>query len=159
MIQRIQHLYLLFLVVLCTIFLNRPIVSGESSEESPTQYDITANGFYINQGSGIIAEFSAPSIFLWLILSLSFITIFLFRNLSLQKLLCYLNYLFISLFIIFFAINWISNINAGEYPINSISYLSILNIFLMFGLLLINYLAIRSIEKDEELIKASDRVR
>lgn len=134
MIQRIQTVYLLGSLLLSVLMLQYP--------------------FYI---SGTI-EIGASNIFLFLMTILLAIlhlpAIFLFKKRQLQKVFCYMLimdlalYILISLFITRAETElWfdISNFRIGaSFPVASI---------------LLSYLAIRGINKDEALIKSMDRLR
>jgi hypothetical protein len=134
MIQRIQTVYLLASLLLSVLMLQYP--------------------FYI---SGTI-EIGASNIFLFLMTILLALlhmpAIFLFKKRQLQKVFCYMLimdlvlYIFISLFITKAETElWfdISNFRIGAaFPIVSI---------------VLSYLAIQGINKDEALIKSMDRLR
>lgn len=140
-------------------FLNTSIIAGYCLSNDGT-YDLTADGFYIRYGGGreVREEFLHITIVLWLLVAISFINIFLFKNRNLQNALCILTYPLILAFCALLTNEWFSQIS-DEMPINSITYGSVAKICLAVGLLVLNYLAMRGLRKDEELIRSADRLR
>lgn len=136
MLQRIQTVYLAVATVLsfCTmafdLFIQNDIV-----------IDATAHTALLIAGSLMIAETVAP--------------IFLYVNRSLQKRLCYMAILMQVLFLVVMVATVNKLLPDG---IHGIEGFQIAATFPLINIILI-YLAIRGINKDEELIKSMDRLR
>jgi hypothetical protein len=151
MIQRIQSIwfFLAAITVLCLLFI--PILTFFNESIG-----------YVLFGTGI-KEFrngvETPSINTPLIIStilaglLSFINIFNFKNRTLQKRIGIINILFI-LGLSFWLFNIANQIHGGleNAEINA-------GIFLPLASIIFNLLAIRSIGKDEKLIRSAERLR
>ena len=147
MIQRIQSLYLFISAALSACLFIVPIYSLETLDVSGAvipagfqSYNATSNTVYIilNSISGIFA----------------IVALFLFKNRNLQIRMCNLNMLIICIFtgaIFYFADH--SKTNPG-----SIVHYAIGCYFPLVQLVL-SFLAIRAIRKDEELVRSADRLR
>jgi peptidoglycan/LPS O-acetylase OafA/YrhL len=147
MIQRIQSLFLLLALSLSVALFFIPLYSVESLH--PIN-GINPAGFqHIDVTSGIIFIVlnSLTGVF-------SLVALFLFKNRNLQIRLCNLNMIVISIFIItIFYFNDPSRSNADlAIHYNAGCYFPLVQLLLCF-------LAMRSIRKDEELVRSADRLR
>ncbi|MCD7899183.1 MAG: DUF4293 domain-containing protein [Bacteroides sp.] len=149
MIQRIQTVYLLLVVALLITALCLPLgtfVSTEMVNYKFTNLGVTqADNFYSTWGLFSILLLSAI---------ISFATIFLFKNRILQlRMTIFSTILLVGYYITFlvFLFNIKSSLGAS-FQINWALCLPLISIIL-------NYLAIRAIGKDEVLVKAADRLR
>ena len=139
MIQRIQTLYLLIVTVLLIVAMCIPV--GSFTYADGTASEFTNLGVYLQSG----CDSSPWGMFAILLLSaiISFATIFLFKNRMLQIRMTVFSSVF--MFIVK------GRLDAGFH--------------LSWGLclplisIILNYLAIRAIGKDEVLVKAADRLR
>jgi hypothetical protein len=164
MIQRIQTIYLLIIVASIALLagFNAPVyqVTGIDKWTGPT--DGTVKVCYASrskipsQGETV----TVPNNYLVYAMAasglLAFVAIFMFKNRRMQLLLCAFNYL---LFAAIGALIWlyIDEAKSWLFEIHS----SNVNITLLVPALLPlwNYLAMRGIMKDEQLVKSMDRLR
>lgn len=140
MIQRIQSLWLLFASVFAFLTLKLPFFSG----------NILVNNANVYQ------EFTAMSYMLLMILTVivaagSLVTIFLFRNRSLQWKIALMLFVFSILNIIMFYIA------TGAFVVKEWSYNLTSVLALAVPVFLV--MAARAIYKDEKLVKSVDRLR
>lgn len=161
MIQRIQHLYLLAISAICIWLSFSPIITLSVENANSIQKNICSNSVSMVSNGIPLNTDEYVSIFIMLILiaACSIISIFLFKKRNVQEVLGYINYLLIVIFIILLMMKFFDNIDVNEFPINSITNTSIIKIVLIFGLLLLNFLSIKGIKADEDLIKSADRIR
>ncbi len=159
MIQRIQTLYLLGIIAVIAflVLANSGISSGSGLQNNlKANYtlgiktaDIQPSQVSTSFNYGIVSS-------LMLSLLLSAITIFQFKNLSLQKRLCMFNFGLISVACIFIWYAHFSITNSsGILWETHFSYGSIL----AFLPLLLNYFALRGIRKDIATLASADRLR
>ncbi|MCH8534862.1 MAG: DUF4293 domain-containing protein [Flavobacteriaceae bacterium] len=136
MIQRIQSLYLLIVVILCSLLLSTfPLWQNDSAvAEFATDYSISLIGV---SASGLLALLS----------------IFLFKNRKLQFVLGRLNIL-INFFIIGFFVYWSLNLS-GETNVSEKG----IGMFVPLVSIVFLVLANKAIKKDEDLVKSVDRFR
>lgn len=153
MIQRVQSLFLLGVVLLgvCATFL--PIVEIAGYEKT-----MVVNAFNASVDGVMVAK--SPIGYLALVTVVTALgSIFLYKNRSTQIKLCKLNLLLISLFLA--ASVFISEIlidkNDAVFSDAMANYQ--IGVGAPFLALILNYLAIRFIKKDEALVKAADRLR
>lgn len=152
MIQRIQTLYLLIITVLSSIILFNP-VAGLTLNSDMSNFQLGLNGL-VNSQNEVVASVWALSAINVLIPAISLITIFLFKKRILQIRLSFINIVLMAGFYgILFIYLWQfgKNLEAKWY-LNFISSFHLVNIILSF-------LAIRSIGKDEALVKSLNRLR
>ncbi len=136
MIQRIQSLYLLVVVILCSLLLSTfPIWKNESLEVQFAS-DFTAS----------LIGVSASAV-------LALISIFLYKNRKLQFVLGRLNIL-INFFIIGFFVYWSLNLS-GETQVSEKG----IGMFVPLVSIVFLVLANKAIKKDEDLVKSVDRFR
>lgn len=136
MLQRIQTVYLLIATVLafCSLALDLYVQNG-------TVISATEHVALLIAGSLMIADTVAP--------------IFLYANRSLQKRLCYMAVFMQILFIVALIVTVSKTVPGG---VQGIEGFQIAATFPIINIILI-YLAIRGINKDESLIKSMDRLR
>ena len=157
MIQRVQSLYLLCSVIFMAIFACSPffnIVSPDATYQlnsfgvKATQISETATTIATTQPSYVVAVISA------LIILLSIITIFLFKNRMKQILLCRINYLFYITLIVVMALLAFINYKA----LNGTTFSTTSFVVFPFCALITNWLAASAINKDEQLVRDSERM-
>lgn len=155
MIQRVQSIWLLLatLTLICMLFL--PLITKNVNE---TEYSIYTTGLHQSlqgaSGSGIKIELSIVPMALNIAAALfCFVSIFLFRNRSMQK-----KVILVAILIII-ALCILCGINAQQLP-GGISGTSVeAGTFLPLVAALFSLLAIRGIRKDEQLLRSADRLR
>jgi len=166
MIQRKQHLFLaaIFLISLTMIIGNMNITKG-LIQTATDQFD---KGYYysVNIMDKVITFETETSqtnnngtIYSLLIVTLiAFITIFLFKKREIQLRLVAFNFLFIVLFWfnLFFSVY---KLNKGETTKLISSDLNYLTLSLPLILLVLNFLALKGIKKDIELLASVNRFR
>ncbi len=166
MIQRKQHLFLaaIFLISLTMIIGNMNITKG-LIQTATDQFD---KGYYysVNIIDKVITFETETSqtnnngtIYSLLIVTLiAFITIFLFKKREIQLRLVAFNFLFIVLFWfnLFFSVY---KLNKGETTKLISSDLNYLTLSLPLILLVLNFLALKGIKKDIELLASVNRFR
>lgn len=153
MIQRIQSLYLLTASILLALALFMPWISffGQEGE----LYQLKA--FQVEQilGQGARAfSFWALGALLMIAATLSFVGIFLFKNRPLQSRLCIFNAILLIGFYLVFLIFML-------YARKSLDASLGLNFGLALPLiaLILNFMALRAINKDEALVQSYHRLR
>ncbi|MCK4661216.1 MAG: DUF4293 domain-containing protein [Bacteroidales bacterium] len=152
MIQRIQTVYLFVISLLFLLLFFVPFANFIVDNQIVAYtYQGLGNGF--QSTNGIIPAFPVI-IFIIIVFTVSFISIFLYKKRLLQIKLGRINYIFIISLIIYVVLF----IFRAKTLLNTEPNYS-------FGLLLplisiiLNYLAIRAIRKDDNLIKSVDRIR
>lgn len=149
MIQRIQSVYLLLVVILLIASLCLPL--GTFIDADMTNYRFTNLG--VTQAENFYSTWGLFSILLLSVI-IAFATIFLYKNRVLQlRMTTFNTILLVGYYITFlvFLFNIKGNLQAS-FQINWALCLPLVSIIL-------NYLAIRAIGKDEILVKAADRLR
>ncbi len=153
MIQRIQSLYLFVAGILLTLALFMPWISffGQEGE----LYQLKA--FKVEQllGNGAHAfSFWALGALLIIAAALSFICLFLFKNRPLQSRFCVYNTILLIGFYLAFLIFFL-------YVFKSLNATPGLNIGLALPLiaLILNFMALRAINKDHALVQSYHRLR
>ena len=154
MIQRPQTLFFLAMVAICMMLLFSDSVfyklsSGEN--EVAVEYDETnlsaPDGVSKEKNTWIISFLSGISI-------IAGFTLIMFKNRKLQILLSSFNFLFIlGLIVMMYAYS--IGMNYFEGAQGGITFLALMPI----ALLLFNFLAIRGVKKDVQLIRSTDRLR
>lgn len=154
MIQRIQTVYLTIIVILSTITLFMPVASVTVQDSlyslSYKGFTFTANG--VNE---IISCTWALTIIGALIPIVALISIFLYKKRALQIRLSFIN---IILMLGYYAALFFYLCYTTKQWNPEIWSLNIAAIFPLICIVL-NYLAIRSIKKDQALVKSLDRLR
>jgi len=155
MIQRIQTVYLIIIVILTGFTLFTPY-AGLINKAEVLSYVVNYNGIFLNQDTGALFQQNvwALSALTALILITAFITIFLFKKRVIQIRLLFFNLiLMLGYYVLLFIYLW----QAGE-KLNAEWYLNLVTAFPLINVIL-SFLAIRSIGKDEALIKSLNRLR
>lgn len=161
MIQRIQHLYFLLIGAIAVWFCISPILTFEIEGATIITKNISARNIEVT-GQGLpmlVDEYWSLFIVLISIAIISLVAIFLYNNRKLQEIFGYLNYVLIVIFVVLFLKIFFENIDADSFPINAINSLSMFKLILMFGSLVLNFMAIKGINDDNELLKSADRIR
>jgi hypothetical protein len=153
MIQRIQTIYLFLSLMLIALILFIPIAQLTYNGEHFTTF--RATGFYdIASGKFSVRTLSVV-ILLVVIISLYFISIFLYKKRILQLRICIINIiLLIGLVAIF-----IYHVVFFVQRIPGVNWMPGLSFILPPIAIILTWLALRGIRKDEMLIRLSDRIR
>ena len=155
MIQRIQSIYLLLIILLLGILLLTPL--GEITVGQNT-FDFSAFGWFSGEDS-MTVSFLPIGIFLLLLMGYNFVILLLFKNRMLQVKLAKLNGILLTILIVVILMSAdqvATKLTAAEeeavidYGIGA---------YASFLPLIFNYLAIKAIKKDEELVRSADRLR
>jgi phosphatidylserine synthase len=157
MLQRTQTLFLIAIVIICSVlslysFPFFEIQDVTNSEKVLVSYNST---LMISQEASINESNTLIVSCLIAIISISLISIFSYKNRKLQLLLTSFNYLFIFILISLmynFSIHMDYFKNSGE---SNFQY----GVFVPVVLILQNLFAFRGIKKDEQLIRSMDRLR
>ena len=156
MIQRIQSVYLLIIVILAGLTIGLP-VADLCNSQAHLNYSVDIRGISLIQPTGVALFQSATSLlttFAAVFGTISLITIFSYKNRVKQIRLSVLNFLFMIGYYLFLAY-YIWSASKG---LSAEWHLRISAIFPLIALIL-NYLAIGAIGKDEKLVKSLDRLR
>lgn len=156
MIQRIQSVYLFLIVILAGLTIGLPVASL-INVKSNLLYVIDIRGISLIQPTGAAVFQSATSMlttFAAVFGTISLITIFSYKNRVKQIRLSVLNFLFmIGYYVALIIYIWIACSSlAAEWHLRFAAVLPIISMIL-------NYLAIGAIGKDEKLVKSLDRIR
>jgi hypothetical protein len=156
MIQRPQTVFLLAVVAICIMLIFSDLVyyktqNSDKTESVNVEYDeteiIASDGTSKNQNTVIVYLLSGIGI-------LALISIFLFRNRKLQVQLSAFNFVFILALVIMMYL--------GSYGVDYFKNgTEVLTFYALIplALLFFNFLAMRSVKKDENLIRSMDRLR
>ncbi|BAX78507.1 DUF4293 domain-containing protein [Labilibaculum antarcticum] len=153
MIQRMQSLYLLWSFILIEIMFFFPL--AELVDASGTVYEFLYRGIpALQEGEPAVCNAFPVAILLGIIGLISFVTIFLFKKRMLQVRLTVFNMICMigAMGLIYYSIS------SEATELNAITTYSLINAFPLVALVL-SYLAIREIGKDEALIRSMDRIR
>jgi hypothetical protein len=155
MLQRVQSLFLLASVILQVVFISAPLAHYVLADSA--NIDFYCNGFFTHAGIIKITVLSTAALYIlaWVNLFLSSTAIFLFKKRKLQIRLCLYTLLLTVGLIVLSGIYLIRFKSANEVQL--VSYSLYLLIPLVNILLL--YLAVRGIKKDELIVKSYDRLR
>ena len=151
MIQRIQSIYLLVVVILSCVTLFSPWANFISEGGV---YEFNYAGLRDTEGGQVFFSSLALTILAAAIPVLALISIFLYRKRILQIRLTIFNLLLLVGFYILFMLYFYTIYRTGMK-------MSKLHITIAFPLvnIILTYLAIRAIEKDETLVRSFDRLR
>jgi hypothetical protein len=155
MIQRIQTVYLLIIVLLSGFTIFSPVAELTNATEG-LNYTVNLKGIYLIQGTEFIYQSSVWSLSMVTILIpvLSIISIFSYKNRIKQIRFSVINILLMIVFyLLLFLYLWLASKN-----LNADWHLQLVCIFPLVSIIL-NYLAIGAIGKDEALVKSMDRIR
>lgn len=160
MIQRIQHLYLFINCLIAGYFVSMPIIEITTQFNGVSQIDTISATSHIKKldgGASIeMSTYTLPIILIAISGFLSFVAIFQFKNRKLQRGNCFLNYFLIIVFILSIIRLWMG---VEDVDVLSISLISWVNVFLMIMMLILNFSAVKGINRDEELVRSVDRLR
>ena len=157
MIQRIQTVYLVLVAVLMTLTAALPVAEYFDTVKN-ISYQLDMRGFVqLNpDGSFLSAVSTNPTTFVFgIILVVTLMTIFIYKNRKQQFRLCTINFILILIYIILLAV--VIFMGKHKLACTEIS-LKIPAIFSLVALIF-NYLAMRGIAKDENMVKSMDRLR
>jgi hypothetical protein len=144
MIQRIQSLYLFLVAIISMVLFFIPLYTMEGAAVDPATSGIREH--YITSLTAYSIADLLPGI-------LSLVIIFLFKNRKLQVMLCNLDMFLVCLFvgiIFYFADHYKPAGGLVHYEAGT--YLPLIQLILLF-------LSIRAIKKDDELVRSVDRLR
>ena len=157
MIQRIQTVYLILVAVLMTLAAVLPVAEYFDVAKNIV-YQLDMRGFVqLNPDGTFLSAISTnPVTFIFgIILVVTIMTIFKYKNRRQQFRLCTINFLLILIYTIVLAVV----IFVGKNKLVGTELtLKIPAVFSIVALIL-NYLAMRGIAKDENLVKSMDRLR
>mgnify|MGYP003431138568 FL=1 len=152
MIQRIQSLYLLAVTALMAAAIFTPLAYFVGGTEEHKLYAFALKG----------AEFSQSTIYMGIIVALAtiipFVTIFLFKNRMLQIRLCAVELVLLLGSQVFMAIYYyLGNRMFSQFEYHAQG----IHIAIIFPLvaIILDYLALRAIFRDEMLVRSLDRIR
>lgn len=157
MIQRIQSILLALVVIIGVIASFMPVLGFEGSETTYLMnlYKTVAE----NDVTNVIAKNMGVGVLQGVVLLLALVIIFLYKNRQLQIKLLKLNILFVATEIAAIAMYSDSVKTAiGPTPNDVVVHLQFGAAIPVISLIL-TYLAIRFIKKDEKLVRAADRLR
>ena len=158
MIQRIQSLYLLLVVVsgVCLFFL--PFASVNYSANITSFKLLKLMDIFIYEDTVVktSTKLFLPAIINTVLLTLSLITLFIFKNRRMQLMLCKLMLLLFSLFtaLVFYNAEMLTEPQGATTKIiyHAGTYMPVISLVLI-------YMAYKAILKDDELVKSADRIR
>lgn len=153
MIQRIQSLYLLGSFNLIAVMFFFPL--AKLVDASGAEYEFLYRGIpALQEGEPAVYNALPVAILLSIIALISFVTIFLYKKRMLQVRLTVFNMICMvgAMGLIYYSIS------SQASELNAITSYSLINAFPLVALVL-SYLAIREIGKDEALIRSMDRIR
>lgn len=156
MIQRIQSLYLLITAVITALVVFLPLARYLSGGE---EFLLTASGLQSTDAEvGMIARLPYLAILGWAATLLPFVTIFLYRNRLTQIRMCIVELvLLFGTVILTVYYLYYGTATFGSAADYAATY-SVVNILPVVGLIL-TWLALRAITKDEALVRSVDRIR
>ena len=155
MIQRIQSLYLLFILVFMVTMFFVPLVSFEDA--SGALYNYFAHGLYrvTVDGQIIVHNNYVVMTLVSLIIVVTLVTVFSYKNRTRQLVFCKYLVAAIAALAVFVSFEMIVAYSGNQY--SSVTFQK--SIILPFISFLPVFMAIRGIKKDEELVKSADRLR
>jgi hypothetical protein len=151
MIQRIQSVYLFLVLLLSIAILFVPLAEYSIKEIPPNSIQFTLLGFHSQTSNTLVLPALIVDIAIGLI---ALITIFQYNKRKIQIKLCLLN-VFLTLALVALIFYYAFNFNG--YYIKNQEYL--FGICLPTLMILFLLLARRAIKKDDELVRAADRLR
>ena len=155
MIQRVQTLYLFFIVVISIVLFFVPLIEFVNGD---SVFSLNILGLEFENQENTISISTFPLIVInSLIIVLTSICIIIFKNRNLQIKICKINLFLLSAFLIF-TVMYSTQIEEklGDKGLNTSFGLGIILPIISITL---TYLAIRGIKKDQELIRSVDRIR
>jgi glucan phosphoethanolaminetransferase (alkaline phosphatase superfamily) len=162
MIQRIQSVYLL-LIVICQSLLFATALATFSSYE--TSFNLSLMGFYKLSSAGnemLINSYALMAVNILVILFSAFL-IFRYKNRKQQIKLAAFNFLLICGFIVlmFYSFDNAKSLLDNSYNTQGAELSTTYGIGMILPILslIFNFLALKGIRKDEELVRSADRIR
>jgi glucan phosphoethanolaminetransferase (alkaline phosphatase superfamily) len=162
MIQRIQSIYLM-LIVICQSLLFATALATFTSYE--TSFNLSLMGFYKLSSAGndmLINSYSLVVVNILVIL-FSLFVIFSFKNRKKQIKLAAFNFLLICSFVVlmFYSFDNAKSLLDNSYNTQGSELSTTYGIGMILPILslIFNFLAIKGIRKDEELVRSADRIR
>lgn len=155
MLQRIQTLYLLVVVILSCVMFFMPL-GGLFNKTETWEYVLNFKGIYLMQPTGetLITGVWGLTVLMVLVPLISLATIFLYKKRMLQVRLSFFN---IVLMAGFYALLFVYLLTASK-AFEADWFLRFVTAFPLINIIL-NFLAIRAIAKDEALVKSLNRLR
>jgi hypothetical protein len=159
MIQRIQSIYLLLIVICQSLLFADDLVIFRNPELS---FSLNLFGFYKLTSAGeeiLLNNYSLMAVNI-IVMIFSMFIIFSFKNRKNQLKLAAFNLVLISSFIVLMFFSF-DNAKSSSYNTLGSEYSTNFGIVLILPILslIFNFLAIKGIRKDEELVKSADRIR
>ena len=155
MIQRIQTLYLSMIVILSGIMIFSPLASLFNKVNS-LEYILNLKGIFLVQETGSVFQSNVWGLtaITLLVPIISFITIFLYKKRMLQFRLSIINLVLMAgFYALLFIYIWFAGQNLQTiWSLKLVTVIPLVNIIL-------NILGIRSISKDEALVRSLNRLR
>jgi len=154
MIQRVQTLYLVLAIIALTLLFFFPL--AELGINSDNFYTFRFNGLFEQTAKGEIMTISTSALVIIIVINIliSILAIFAFKNRQLQIRMCVFNIVFLlcSMGIIYFYI---------AFPFAKFKTILDFKVFALMPLVaaILSFMAIRAIQKDEDLIKSIERIR
>ncbi|MBP1640928.1 MAG: hypothetical protein H6Q17_2511 [Bacteroidetes bacterium] len=154
MIQRIQSVYLLVVTILSVIVLFSPV---SFITTSATIFDLSYKGFTATPPLDALHINTYPLNLIAILIPLvAFVSIFLYKKRKLQVRLSIINFVLIDVYyVVMLAFMWLADMRLGlpsRWGYHLAASLPAINMVLTF-------LAIRGIQKDEKLVRSLDRLR
>ncbi|MCC7331454.1 MAG: DUF4293 family protein [Flavobacteriales bacterium] len=158
MIQRIQSLLLFIIFAFVTFSFALPLLELKLLEETFLMY--AYHTYSIKDAQTVISNNIGIGVLQILISSLALLTIFFFKKRQLQIKLCKLNLLLVTIQIVAIVM-YLDVIKETISPTNTLEVFLSLKIGIILPLLsiILLYLAIYFIKKDDELVRSADRLR
>jgi len=155
MIQRIQSVFLIIALALIALMFAFPLAQFSGSNQ--IFYKLMHNGLYqISDKSFILVQFKYfLSVFIGLAELLLLISIFLFKNRLIQIRICWFSILVLAVVATLEFILYNSILGKGQFSSHALTWTAIMPVFSV----ILTYLAIRAIKKDDDLVKSVDRLR
>lgn len=155
MIQRIQTLFLSIALALLVLMLVFPL--AQFVDVNHISYKLVYNGlFQITEKSVVLVQFSyIISVFIVAAILLLLSAIFLFKKRVLQIRICWFSILVLAVIATTEYILYNSIVGKGQFNSHALSLTAIMPVLSV----ILTYLAIRAIKKDDDLVKSVDRLR
>jgi hypothetical protein len=154
MIQRIQTLYILLAAIVIALIFFFPM--AEMANNNGTFYIFRLNGLFeqTSKGEVLLSPSPAAVAFICINILLCIMAILAFKNRIIQIRLCVFNIILLfctlGVFYFYIAVTFSKFSAIVNYKVFA---------FLPLIAIVLNYMAIRAIQKDEDLIKSIDRIR
>lgn len=157
MIQRVQSLYLLCAIIFMAVFAFMPYfnITADNISYQLTSMGITTTEIAETEGASVVSSQNyTVAILSGLIIIMSIIAVFLYKNRVKQTLVCKINILFYITLYIVMAINAYTNYTA----LQGTAFATTSYVVFPICALITNWLAINAINKDEKMVRDSDRM-